>query len=166
MSEAYVGEIRMFAGNYPPRNWAFCHGQLLPISEYETLFVLVGTTYGGDGVTTFGVPDLRGRIPVHQASGYPLGRKSGVESVTLLERNLPSHSHGLRAAATAATSTSAQGNMLASWADAPYGAPGPGTALSVAGVEPVGGTQAHENRPPSLALSFILCLYGIFPSQS
>lgn len=170
MAQPYVGEIRMFAGNFEPAGWMICDGRLLPISENDTLFNLIGTTYGGDGESTFALPDLRGRVPLHQSSGagatYVLGETGGVEEVTLSTQQIPAHSHPPVAAASG-SSPSPQGNVLAGWADAPY-APHSGTPVVLApqAVDQVGGNQAHSNMPPYLALNFIISLFGIYPSQT
>lgn len=171
MSDSYVGEIRMFAGNYAPEGWQFCDGSALPISEYATLFQLLGTTYGGDGYTSFNVPDLRGRWPVHQGSlagvNTPLGQASGNEGVTLNPAQLPAHNHPLRATATGATGASPAGATLAQstptslYLDDDAGVPLLATALGM-----TGGSQPHENRSPYLAVNFIISLYGIYPSPA
>lgn len=173
MSQPFVGEIRMFAGNFPPAGWAFCDGSLLAISEFETLFQLIGTTYGGDGQSTFAVPDLRGRVPVHQGTGAGLspriiGQQFGVEEVTLTLNQLPSHSHGLRVKDGAATSDDPTGNVVAAHpSDDTYAAAAPDAPMAAAGVGPSsGGPQPHENMQPSLAVQFIISLFGIFPSPT
>lgn len=165
MSVPYVGEIRMFAGNFAPNGWLFCQGQILQIDEYDTLFVLIGTTYGGDGVTTFALPDLQSRVPVHQGSGYPLGAAGGVETVTLTQNQLPVHSHPLGASA-AASSTTPSGNVWAQWADMAYTSAQPTVPMSAAALIPAGGSQPHDNMPPYLAVNFIISLFGIYPSPS
>lgn len=167
MAQPYVGEIRMFAGNFAPAGWMFCDGQLLPISEYETLFQLIGTTYGGDGQSTFALPNMQSRIPLHQGNGYILAETGGAEDITLTVNQIPAHSHPTVAAAASGTSASPQGNVLASWADTPY-APLPGTpvALAPTAVVAAGGSQPHTNMPPYTAVNFIISLYGIFPSPT
>lgn len=167
MAQPYVGEIRMFAGNFAPSGWMFCDGQLLPISEYETLFQLIGTSYGGDGESTFALPNMQSRLPIHQGNGFILAETGGAEDITLTQQQIPAHRHPTVAAAASGTSASPQGNVLATWADTPY-APIPGTpvALSPTAVASVGGNQAHNNMPPYLAVSFIISLYGIFPSPA
>jgi microcystin-dependent protein len=165
--DSFVGEIRMFGGNFAPVGWALCNGQLLSISENEVLYTLIGTTYGGDGQVTFALPDLRGRLPIHQGSGNVMGQSGGVEAVTLTSQTTPAHTHQLTAALTA-TSDSPANTMLA---------PNPNIAtLQFGGDEPVpyppvlvsvvGGSQPHENRQPFLCLNFIISLSGIFPSQN
>lgn len=166
MAQPYVGEVRMFGGSFAPAGWMFCSGQLLPISEYETLFNLIGTTYGGDGQSTFALPDLQGRVPVHQGNGVTLAETGGVETVTLTSAQLPSHSHALLASSTAGSAISPQGGVLGgSFQLAPYLNDLPTTAMGGA-VEPVGGSQPHDNFQPYLCVSFIISLFGIFPSQT
>src|SRR5262245_37225681 len=123
MSDPYIGEIRMFGGNFAPLDWAFCNGQLLAISQYEALFNLIGTTYGGDGVTTFALPDLRGRLPMHQGSGYPIGGAAGQESVTLTLPQIPAHTHSAFGSSAEVEVASPQGQMFATSADTPFYAP-------------------------------------------
>lgn len=169
MAQPYVGEIRMFAGNFAPAGWAFCSGQQLPISEHETLFQLLGTSYGGDGASTFALPNMQGRLPLHQGNSFMLAETGGVEEVTLSVQQIPPHQHVPLAAAVSGTSASPQGNVLARWADTPYAlaadSPAP-VALAPAAVDPTGGSQPHTNMPPYLAVSFIISLFGIFPSQT
>lgn len=173
MGQPYVGEIRIFAGNFPPAGWEFCQGQLLAISENETLFQLIGTTYGGDGQTTFGLPDLQGRIPVHQGTGpsgqtYQLGEKAGVESVTLSSTQVPVHTHALMAASTPGTIASPHNAVFATHRDhkvfANTNAPTgnfPSTMVAA-----TGGAQPHDNLPPYLCVNFIISLFGVFPSPT
>jgi microcystin-dependent protein len=165
MSNPYVGEIRMFGGNFAPLGWAFCDGSLLPISEYETLFTLIGTTYGGDGQTTFALPDLRGRLPVHQGSSYVIGQAGGVESVALTVNQLPAHTHPAAASAAAGTGPAPGNAIWAATSTDPLYAPGPATGAQMApAVQPVGGSQAHDNLMPYTCVSFIVSLFGIYPS--
>lgn len=173
MAQPYVGEIRMFAGNFAPLGWLFCDGSLQPISEYETLFNLIGTTYGGDGQSTFALPDLRGRVPIHQGqsfgtSNYVIGESGGVESVTLTAQQIPSHSHTLSASSGAGTSSAPGGNVPALVVGNLYvGTPsGPTANLAPAAVGTAGGSQPHENMQPFLCVSFIISLFGIFPSPN
>lgn len=167
MANPFIGEIRLFAGNFAPAGWMFCDGQLLPISEYETLFQLIGTTYGGDGQSTFALPDLRGRIPFHQGNGLILGETGGAESVTLTVQQIPAHSHPLLANSQAATETAPSTNAVpASPSALIYNNLTPFIAMSASTISPVGGSQPHENRPPHLAVSFIISLFGIFPSPN
>ena len=172
MSEAYLGEIRMFAGNFAPQNWAPCDGRLLPIAENDALFTLLGTTYGGDGQTTFGLPDLRGRLPIGMGSGPGLspraqGQAMGVESVTLTVAQTPAHTHAF-AAGGASSSTSPQGLVPAAATGFSFYAatPSGSDALNPGTVQAVGSGQPHDNVMPSLAVSFIIALAGIYPSQS
>lgn len=167
MAQPYVGEVRIFAGNFAPQGWLFCEGQLLPISENETLFQLLGTTYGGDGQSTFGLPDLRGRLPLHQGNGFVLAQQGGAESVTLTVAQIPVHSHPVVASSAAGQSSAAQDNLLAKIVQNLYN-PNAGNMvnMSPAMVGPAGGSQPHENRQPFLCLNFIISLFGIFPSQT
>ncbi|MBK8069331.1 MAG: phage tail protein [Rhodanobacteraceae bacterium] len=167
MGQPYVGEIRMFAGNFAPSGWMFCDGQLLSISEYETLFNLIGTTYGGDGQETFALPDLRGRIPFHFGNGFILGVTGGAESVTLTTAQIPAHSHPLLANSQTATETIASPKLVPSSPSVQmYASRTPFVAMSPTNIGSVGGAQPHENRPPYLAVSFIISLFGIFPSPT
>ena len=178
MSNPYIGEIRIFAGNFPPAGWAMCDGQLLPISEYDTLFNLIGTTYGGDGQNTFGMPDLRGRVPVHMGTKngqtYVIGQQTGVPTVTLTSTQLPQHTHPMYAVSSAgAVSTPTTQTMLSDQgptgttlnAYTPYTGANQ-IALSAASTTPAGGNQPHDNMQPYLGLNFIISLYGIYPSPS
>jgi microcystin-dependent protein len=160
----------MFAGNFAPRSWALCDGQLLAISQNEALFSLLGTTYGGDGRTTFGLPDLRGRIPIHEGTGpglspRNLGAKSGQEKVTLTANQLASHNHPLKASTDAGGESSPAGNVTG---ESPsldiYAEENPTVALSPAAIAGVGGSQSHNNIQPFLCVNFIIALVGIFPS--
>jgi len=169
MAQPYVGEVRIFAGNFAPAGWMFCEGQLLPISEYETLFQLIGTTYGGDGESTFALPDLRGRLPLHQGGAFTLAETGGVESVTLTVSQIPAHSHALLGTGNFATTTSPQGNVAAKASVvniSAYGTDQPTTPVSPASVGPAGGSQPHDNFQPYLCVDFIISLFGIFPSQT
>jgi microcystin-dependent protein len=173
MSQPFIGEIRMFGGNFAPAGWAFCSGQLIPISENDTLFNLIGTTYGGDGQETFALPDLQGRIPIHAGQGpglsqsYQLGERAGVETVTLTTQQIPNHNHALVASADSADSVSPAGNLLGFPPTiAPYFAASTDSALNAQSVTPVGGSQPHENMMPFLVVSFIISLFGVFPSQN
>jgi microcystin-dependent protein len=166
MAQPYVGEIRMFAGNFAPAGWMFCEGQLLPISENETLFQLIGTTYGGDGESTFALPDLRGRIPVHQGSGFILAETGGAEEVTLTVSQIPAHSHPLLGSGNPASDSSPGNNLLAVLTVDGYVAAPPNVNLSPQSVGPVGGSQPHNNFQPYLCVDFIISLFGIFPSQT
>lgn len=167
MAQPYVGEIRMFAGNFAPAGWMFCEGQLLPISEYETLFNLIGTTYGGDGQSTFALPDLRGRLPIHMGNGFTLAETGGVETVTLTVSQIPAHSHPMLASLDQGNTVNPGGNVLAATATAtPYITIPPTAPLSPQAVSSVGGSQPHTNFQPYLCVDFIISLFGIFPSQT
>src|SRR5439155_12467439 len=167
MAQPYVGEIRMFAGNFAPAGWMFCDGQLLPISENETLFQLIGTTYGGDGQSTFALPDLRGRIPVHQGSGFTLAETGGAEEITLTVSQIPAHTHPLVVSTNIANDANPLNNLLseASSAD-PYATFPPTVAMASQSVSSVGGSQPHTNFQPYLCVDFIISLFGIFPSAT
>src|SRR5437763_6497475 len=172
-SGPFVGEIRMFAGNFPPAGWMFCDGSQLPISENETLFQLIGTTYGGDGQTTFNLPDLRGRVPIHQGTNpatgttFTLAEQTGVETVTLTTQQIPSHTHALLATTATGTQVNPGGNLLAnSQGPQPYIQEDPDNNLNAQALQQVGGSQPHENLQPYLGLNFIISLFGIFPSPT
>lgn len=169
MAQPYVGEIRMFAGNFAPAGWMFCEGQLLPISENETLFQLIGTTYGGDGQSTFALPDLRGRLPLHQGNGFILAETGGSEEITLTVNQIPAHSHPFLATLNSASDSNPT-NLLpgtsASATASPYGTDAPLTNLSPSSISPVGGSQPHTNFQPYLCVDFIISLFGIFPSPT
>ena len=166
MAQPYVGEIRMFAGNFAPAGWMFCEGQLLPISENETLFQLIGTTYGGDGESTFALPDLRGRIPIHQGNGFILAETGGAEEITLTVNQIPAHTHPLLASSGNATSTDPGNNLLSKTVKLIYRAGPADQPLSPQAVGPVGGSQPHTNFQPYLCVDFIISLFGIFPSPT
>jgi microcystin-dependent protein len=167
MAQPYVGEIRIFAGNFAPAGWMFCEGQLLPISEYETLFNLIGTTYGGDGQSTFALPDMRGRIPLHLGNGFTLAETGGVETVTLTVSQIPAHSHPALASTATGSETSPAGNVpAASFIVTPYINDVTTAGLSANAVGSVGGSQPHNNFQPYLCVDFIISLFGIFPSQT
>jgi microcystin-dependent protein len=167
----FIGEIRMFAGNFAPAGWAFCDGTTLPISENDTLFLLIGTTYGGDGETTFNLPDLRGRAPIHMGTGssgttYQLGESGGVESVTLTTNQIPQHTHALQATTATGTQPNPGGNVLAnSQGPQPYIQEGPDGNLDAQALSTAGGSQPHDNLQPYLGINFILSLFGTYPSQ-
>jgi microcystin-dependent protein len=167
MAQPYVGEIRMFAGNFAPAGWMFCEGQLLPISENETLFQLIGTTYGGDGQSTLALPDLRGRIPLHQGNGFILAGTGGAEEITLTVSQIPAHAHALLATAGPANDSNPEGRLMAEQlAVSAYQSLPPDIAMGVQSVGPVGGSQPHTNFQPYLCVSFIISLFGIFPSPT
>ena len=169
MAQPYVGEIRMFAGNFAPAGWMFCEGQLLPISENETLFQLIGTTYGGDGQSTFALPDLRGRIPIHQGNGFILAETGGAESIILTTNQIPAHNHAILGNSASGSGTSPSGAVLARNASVDgYSSDTSGglSALNAGVILPTGGSQPHENMAPFLCVDFIISLFGIFPSPT
>jgi microcystin-dependent protein len=170
MAQPYVGEIRMFAGNFAPAGWFFCEGQLLPISENETLFQLIGTTYGGDGQSTFALPDLRGRIPLHQGNGFVLAETGGAEEITLTVNQIPAHSHASLATTNSASGTVPSANVVLAPSSlatiTPYGSDAPQTNLNPSSISSVGGSQPHTNFQPYLCVDFIISLFGIFPSPT
>jgi len=168
----FVGEIRMFAGNFPPAGWMFCEGQLIPISENETLFNLIGTTYGGDGQSTFALPDLRGRLPLHMGTGpggttYQLAETGGAESVTLTTQQIPQHAHALLASTSTGTQNAPTNNVTAASPSVTlYIGDAPDSNLAANALSPAGGSQPHENLQPYLCIDFIISLYGIYPSPT
>ena len=168
MAQPYVGEIRMFAGNFAPVGWMFCEGQLLPISENETLFQLIGTTYGGDGENTFALPDLRGRLPLHQGNGLLLAETGGAEEITLTTNQVPAHTHPLLASSDGGNQANAAGGVIANVPGGvfPYVESPPSVSMGAQAVSPVGGSQPHTNFQPYLCVNFIISLFGIFPSQT
>jgi microcystin-dependent protein len=171
MSEPFVGEIRMFAGNFAPRGWAFCDGQLLAISQNDALFSLLGTIYGGDGRTTFGLPDLRGRIPIHAGTGpglttRRLGSKGGAEKHTLTVNELPSHSHQMQATTEGANDLNPPNAVLAQPAADIYVNDTPIVDMNSGAIGNVGGSRSHTNLMPFLCIHFIIALVGIYPSRS
>lgn len=177
MADPFVGEIRIFAGNFPPKGWAFCNGQILPLSQNTALFSLLGTNYGGDGKSNFALPDLQGRVPLGQGQGpglssYELGQSAGTRTVTLLQNEIPGHAHQVYGASSAGN-TESPGNTL--WADTPgaetgqaYGTPGAQDWVSMHpnAMFPAGGSQPHNNMQPYLGLTFIIALQGVFPPRS
>jgi microcystin-dependent protein len=171
MSNPFIGAVSLFAGNFAPRGWMFCQGQLLAISQYSALFALIGTTYGGDGQVTFGLPDLRGRLPIGQGQGpglsnYVIGQSLGSETVTLTPNQMPGHSHGV----TGNSSPGVSGPAGATWAVgsgvAAYGGAASLQAMNATSISSAGGNQPHNNVMPSLALNFIIAVEGIFPSRN
>ncbi len=164
MSNPYVGEIRMFGGNFAPAGWMFCSGQLLAISENDTLFNLIGTTYGGDGQSTFGLPDLRGRVPIHLGNGFTLAETGGAEQVTLTVNQIPVHSHSLLASGGIGNAVNTTGNLVSNSQGAvPYIEDVATLNMSPLAIAPIGGSQPHTNFQPYLCVSFIISLFGIFP---
>jgi microcystin-dependent protein len=157
----------MFAGNFAPAGWMFCDGQLLPISENETLFQLIGTTYGGDGESTFALPNLQSRIPIHQGAGFILAETTGTESVTLTVQQIPIHTHTLIAAKSNGTATNPGGNVLAGSVSSvqPYVEDQASLNTNNNNITPVGGSQPHENLQPYLCINYIISLFGLFPHQ-
>jgi microcystin-dependent protein len=165
MAQPYVGEIRMFAGNFAPVGWMFCEGELLPIAEYETLFQLIGTTYGGDGQSTFALPDLRGRLPIHQGNAFILAETGGAEEITLTVQQIAAHTHPLLATANPGGTTNPQGNLTANSPNVGlYIEDVTGVNMNAQAIAPVGGSQPHTNFQPYLCVNFVISLFGIFPS--
>lgn len=169
MSQPFIGEIRMFAGNFAPVGWAFCNGAVIPISENDALFNLIGTTYGGDGQNTFALPNLQSRVPVHVGPGFALGQSGGAETVTLTTSQIPAHSH-------VPLCNSGPGNQQGPdngfWAEPSTGLiyaavpPAASLAMNAAAIGSAGGSQPHDNMIPFLVINFIISLFGVFPSQS
>jgi microcystin-dependent protein len=171
MALPFVGEIRLFAGNFAPAGWMFCNGAQVPISENETLFQLIGTTYGGDGQSSFALPDLRGRVPIHQGSGPGLsgrivGETGGSEMVTLTPPQIPQHTHTLRASSALSNGSAGGGGALAATAVNIYGSGDPTTLVATQAVASIGGSQPHQNMAPFVGINYIISLFGIFPSPS
>ena len=166
MAEPFLAEIRIMSFGFPPKGWALCNGQLLPINQNQALFSLLGTTYGGDGRVNFGLPDLQGRVPVHAGSGHTLGERAGEQAHTLTIGEMPAHTHPVNASANGPTLTSPANNFWASNTGfAPYGTAAD-TAMSAQSLSNTGGGQAHLNMQPFLTLNFSIALQGIFPSQN
>ncbi len=174
MAQPYVGEIRMFGGSFAPAGWALCAGQLLPISENETLFQLIGTTYGGDGQETFGLPNLCGRVPIHMGQGpglsqnYQIGEMAGVESVTITTQSLPSHNHAFITTTSGANLNNPENNLVGAGAsiDLFYEDNPSNLSFNNQMLQPVGGNQPHENMQPYLCVTFIISLFGLYPQQN
>lgn len=172
MGQPYVGEIRMFAGNFAPNGWMFCEGQPLPISENEVLFQLIGTTYGGDGQETFNLPNLASRLPMHMGTGssgttYQIGEMAGVEQVTLTTQQIPNHTHAMLASGDVGTSPQPANNVVAQNLSVTlYKQTTANSPLNAAAVTATGGNQPHENMVPFLCINFIISLFGVFPSQT
>ena len=165
MSEPFLSEIKVVSFNFPPKGWALCNGQFLPINQNQALFALLGTTYGGNGQTTFALPNLRGRVPIHFGGAHTLGEAAGSTSVTVNIQQLPTHIHGLQASPTNADTPVFSGSFFGA-ANNAYVPPGAATTLAPATVSAVGGSQPHNNRMPYLVLNFIIALQGIFPSRN
>jgi microcystin-dependent protein len=176
MSDPYIGEIRMFGGSFAPAGWAFCDGQLLPISENDALFNLIGTTYGGDGQETFALPNLQSRVPTHfgtspiSGAPYQQGQSLGTESVTITSQQMPVHTHPMLGSGADGNSASATGNvpavLPAATTKSAYGTLGPIGTLDPSSISPAGGNQPHDNSQPFLVVSFIISLFGIYPSPT
>jgi microcystin-dependent protein len=167
MANPYVGEIRMFGGNFAPAGWMFCQGQLLAIAENDILFNLIGTTYGGDGQETFALPDLQGRTPMHVGNGHVLSEKAGVEQVTLTAPQMPIHSHPMVVSKDQGTQSAPAGKTMGSNQSVLMFRPGPGgQTFDPATVSVTGGSQPHDNMQPYLVVSYIISLFGIFPTQN
>jgi len=168
VANSYIGEIRMFGGNFAPAGWMFCNGQLLPIAEYDALFNLIGTTYGGDGQSTFALPNLQGRVPLHQGQGFTLGQPGGSEQVTLTAQQAALHSHTFQATAAPGAQRNPSGNTVATIVAGSAYSQQPATApLAPQSISPVpGGSAPHDNLQPCLCLSFIISLYGIYPTPT
>jgi microcystin-dependent protein len=167
MSAPYIGEIRMFGGNFAPLGWAFCNGQIIPIDQNEFLFNLIGTTYGGDGQLTFALPNLQSRVPIHQGPGFFLAQQGGAEQVSLTSSQIPAHSHALNADENAGTQLSPAGNVLAQTQNPlTYRALAPALAMDPRSVRSTGGNQPHDNMLPFVVVNFIIALEGIYPSQN
>ncbi len=171
MSEPFVGQLKMFAGNFAPRGWSFCDGQLLSVAQNDALFSLLGTTYGGDGRTTFGLPDMRGRIPIHVGTGpglspRALGSKGGTETEDISEGQLPSHTHPMHGSTESGTDPNPEGNALAtSVVVTPYFALGETDDMAASAIAATGGGGTHTNIAPYLAINYIIALFGVFPSR-
>ena len=167
MAQPFIGEIRRFAGNFAPLYWAFCNGALIPISENDALFNLIGTTYGGDGQNTFALPNLQSRVPVHVGPGFALGQAAGAESVTLTVSQIPAHSHLLQASDADGDASGPANNVpAAATAFDPYESATPTVDMSVDMLGSAGSSQPHDNMLPYLVVNFIISLFGVFPSQS
>jgi microcystin-dependent protein len=168
MAEPFLSEIRIMSFGFPPKGWALCDGQLMPINQNQALFSLLGTTYGGDGRVNFGLPNLQGRAPIHMGSGHTLGERGGEQGHTLSIAEVPTHTHTLNATTTAASGAIPGGNVLGTSAatDPIYGNPASLVAMDSSSLAPVGGSQAHLNMQPFLVLNFSIALQGIFPSQT
>ena len=165
MATPFLSEIRIFSFNFPPKGWALCNGQLMPINQNQALFSLLGTTYGGDGINNFALPNLQGRMPIHQGAGFPLGQAKGEQTHTLVDAEMPQHSHSATASSAPANVGGAPGNFWANGNQPAY-ASNSNVLLAPATVNNIGGNQPHDNMPPYLVLNFCIALSGIFPSQN
>jgi len=167
MSEPFLGEIKIISWNYPPKGWAFCSGQFLPINQNQALFSLLGTMYGGNGQTTFALPDFRGRVPMHIGSGFTQGERAGEYAHTVTQSEMPQHIHFLQCTNNVGTDPNPGSGVILSKSVANSYGPATGlVAMNANSVGPVGGSQAHNNTQPYLVLNFIIALQGIFPSQN
>jgi microcystin-dependent protein len=167
MGQPFIGEIRMFGGSFAPAGWNFCDGSLLQISQNDAFFQLIGTTYGGDGESTFAVPNLNGRVPMHQGASFVIGQSSGTERVTISAQQTPIHNHAMIATSNISNQTDVANNVVAQSSTGKlYVEDTPTAALSNLVVSQVGGSQSHDNMQPYLCVSFIISLFGIFPTQN
>jgi microcystin-dependent protein len=166
MAEPFLGEIKIVSFNYAPKGWALCNGQLLAINQNQALFAILGTTYGGNGVQTFALPNLQGRVPVHIGNGIVLGASAGEQNVTLVGSQLPSHTHVPKGVSNSANKAAPTGNLWADSASKPFSKTVGSTAMNSAAVTSTGGSQSHNNLPPYLVLNFVIALAGIFPSRN
>lgn len=166
MSNPYIGEIRMVGFNFAPVGWAFCDGSIQPIDQNTALFNLIGTTYGGDGQQTFALPDLRGRVPIHQGANYVLGQRAGTETVTLGANQIPAHQHALACDGNTSNTTSPSGSVWGNWANGQYSDQVTNAQLNSASVGTAGGSQPHDNMLPFLSINFVISLFGVFPTQN
>ena len=166
MSQPYIGEIRIVGFNFAPQNWAFCNGAVIAISQNGVLFDLIGTTYGGDGQSTFALPNLQSRVPIHQGNGFVLAQTGGAETVTLNVNQIPAHTHPALINSGGGTSNNPAGNFWANWTGSQYSDQGTGSPMNAGVMGSIGSGLAHDNMPPYLAVNFVIALFGIFPSQN
>lgn len=166
MSEPFLAEIKILSFNYPPKGWAFCNGQLLPINQHQALFALLGTTYGGNGVTNFALPDLRGRVPLHTGAGHALGEPAGQTTHTLTVTEMPQHTHFAEGSGASVNTATPTGNYLGENPELLYGPFAEAVAMKATSLASVGGSQPHQNMQPFLTLNFCIALQGIFPSPN
>jgi microcystin-dependent protein len=166
VSQPFVGEVKLISWNFPPKGWAFCNGAQLAINQNQALFSLIGTTYGGNGQTTFALPDFRGRTAIHQGQGFVRGQAAGQEFHTLTQSEMPAHNHFVTASSTQGNLNTVAGNLLAREVGIPYGSFVDLTTLNLASISNTGQSQPHENRQPFLVVNFVIALVGIFPSQN
>jgi microcystin-dependent protein len=166
VAEPFLGEVRIFSFNFPPKGWTFCNGQLLPINQNQALFSLFGTTYGGDGRVNFALPNLQGRVPIHQGEGHTIGERGGASAVTITQQTMPQHLHFLMATSTGNGGIVPTNNVLCNAGSQVYAGPQQLVPMNAGSVTNVGGSQAHDNMEPYLVLNFCVALQGIFPSQN